>query len=449
MSYRELRNFAEQMRALGYQRIVSVENFRTPNFELVASVLYWMVKRYDPDISVSDSIETEDDRIEFLTTVANAFASKAKIRLNTKKLYAADGRAVKELLKVASMLYRASRVNEEETAAPPEVISLSSRIKDIKAARTLATDVTELGAKLYDLLGTEKEVKPERQRALSFLDTISSTLDNTPEHRHIQKSINDLIATARDDAENTKKQCDELQADERALDAKIKKKQSELERHEKRLKSLQTVRPAFMDEYEKLEKDLEKQYAAYLERYRNLDYLQFELDTYNKTEKEKMEENDRSLKRMQKRLREEELRLLRGDEELNDQSLDETLAAADTNRDASRNKRAADDDAITTKPKAASSSSNAANRRRSSHARDGPSSRVQGTMDPSVDADDDESDIDSDEISHDSESDSVSIAPSSNNGSDDIDDDDEASEMSEGEEDESNYASGHSSTGEF
>lgn len=45
MSYRELRTFAEMMRALGYQRLVSVENFRKPNFELVASALYWMVKR--------------------------------------------------------------------------------------------------------------------------------------------------------------------------------------------------------------------------------------------------------------------------------------------------------------------------------------------------------------------------------------------------------------------
>ena len=52
------------MRALGYPRLISVENFRSPNFELVADVLYWMVKRYDPDISVHDGIESEDDRVE-------------------------------------------------------------------------------------------------------------------------------------------------------------------------------------------------------------------------------------------------------------------------------------------------------------------------------------------------------------------------------------------------
>ena len=60
----ELSDFTEMMRALGYPRLISVENFRSPNFELVADVLYWMVKRYDPDISVHDGIESEDDRVE-------------------------------------------------------------------------------------------------------------------------------------------------------------------------------------------------------------------------------------------------------------------------------------------------------------------------------------------------------------------------------------------------
>ena len=40
MSFRELRDFTEVMRFLGYPRIVSVENFRTPNFALVADALY-------------------------------------------------------------------------------------------------------------------------------------------------------------------------------------------------------------------------------------------------------------------------------------------------------------------------------------------------------------------------------------------------------------------------
>ena len=39
MSFRELRNFTEMMRVLGYHRRISVDNFREPNFELVADCL--------------------------------------------------------------------------------------------------------------------------------------------------------------------------------------------------------------------------------------------------------------------------------------------------------------------------------------------------------------------------------------------------------------------------
>jgi hypothetical protein len=37
--------FTEVMKALGYPRLISMENFRLPNFELVADCLYWLVQR--------------------------------------------------------------------------------------------------------------------------------------------------------------------------------------------------------------------------------------------------------------------------------------------------------------------------------------------------------------------------------------------------------------------
>jgi clusterin-associated protein 1 len=40
--------------------------------------------------------------------------TKARIKLNLKKLYAADGYAVKELLKIASVLYKAVNLADEE-----------------------------------------------------------------------------------------------------------------------------------------------------------------------------------------------------------------------------------------------------------------------------------------------------------------------------------------------
>lgn len=89
MSYRELRNFCEIMRSLGYPRNISMENFRTPNFELVADILYWFAHRYDPKNDISDNIEDEKDRVLLIRSICQLFASKARITLNPKKLYEA------------------------------------------------------------------------------------------------------------------------------------------------------------------------------------------------------------------------------------------------------------------------------------------------------------------------------------------------------------------------
>jgi len=374
--------------------LVSVENFRSPNFPLVASTLYWMVQRYDPDIVMSDNIETEEARVHFLTKTAEALLNKANIKLNTKNLYMADGHAVRELLKVAKTLYAANEAQEAYKAGEelPDVPSLGTKSKDIRVARQLAADITDRGARLHDLLGHENDVKQDRQAALRFLDTISSNLDGG-EHAHVRRSVDALVERCKEDIESAKKACDEYAADERALDAKIKKKKNELERHEKRLSSLQNVRPAFMDEYEKLEGELQKQYSVYLERFRNLDYLQAELQTYHAADKAEVDEHDRNLKRMQKRLREEELRILRGEQE-------------PVGSEAS--KKMMDDQPRPTQAR--------------------PSQRSQRPRDL-----DSSEDIDSDEISRDSDSDSVSLAASSGAGSgiDELDDDDSGDSLSD------------------
>lgn len=106
---------------------------------------------------------------------------------------------------------------------------------------------------------------------------------------------------------------DNLQADESNLVSKIEKKKIEFDRAEKRLKSLQGVRPAYMDEYERIENDLVGIYETYMDKFRNLAFLENQLDDYNRDEQEKYNETEDALKRMQNRLREEELNILRGD----------------------------------------------------------------------------------------------------------------------------------------
>lgn len=57
---------------------------------------------------------------------------------------------------------------DDETAPPP------IKVADVKVARGLASDITQIGAKLYDLLENENTERTERARALRFLDMSAS-----------------------------------------------------------------------------------------------------------------------------------------------------------------------------------------------------------------------------------------------------------------------------------
>ena len=73
MSYRDLRSLTEMMRALGYPRLISLENFRQPNFQLVAEMLSWLVRRFEPSADLPQEIETMDERIMFIRYVCIFF----------------------------------------------------------------------------------------------------------------------------------------------------------------------------------------------------------------------------------------------------------------------------------------------------------------------------------------------------------------------------------------
>ena len=72
--------------------------------------------RIDPNAEIPDDIDEEKDRVEFIKSICSLIASKARVKLNPKKLYSADGYAVQEIFKVAQLLYKAYSAsgNEEE-----------------------------------------------------------------------------------------------------------------------------------------------------------------------------------------------------------------------------------------------------------------------------------------------------------------------------------------------
>ena len=281
-------------------RLRSFDSFRQPNFVLVADILYFLVQRYDPSLRLSQDIETENERVTFLKTIAEVMATKMRIKLNTKKLYGADGYAVKEMLKIASMLDLAIRKAREEDEATEAIQPLSTKIGDIRRCRQLATEITQQGAKLFQLLKKEETGREERQRV------VGSDL----ELEHVANEMRTQIATVSESVTTVERQIADIASDESNLEAKIEKKRADLERNQQRLKSLTTVRPAFMDEYEQIEIELREHYTEYLEKYRNMVYLEHQLDKHTAAEQQEAEEATRNLRRMQERLRQEEEQMM-------------------------------------------------------------------------------------------------------------------------------------------
>uniref|UniRef100_A0AAQ4QW60 Clusterin associated protein 1 n=1 Tax=Gasterosteus aculeatus aculeatus TaxID=481459 RepID=A0AAQ4QW60_GASAC len=272
MSFRDLRNFTETMRALGYPRLISMENFRTPNFTLVAEILIWLVRRYEPQMDIPTDVDTESDRIFFIKAVAQFMVTKAHIKLNTKRLYQADGYAVKEMLKITSVLYSAMKTKQMALADAAE--EDNSKFKFDLGSREKRTASI---ARPLEINGTEKALKAAIKEVLGSVEKTKDMLSN-------------------------------VVSDETSLDAKIEKKKQEQERNLKRLQTLQSVRPAFMDEYEKIEEDLQKQYETFVEKFRNLCFLESQLDEYHRMEQERFEEAENTLRMMQHALQEEEER---------------------------------------------------------------------------------------------------------------------------------------------
>jgi len=108
-----------------------------------------------------------------------------------------------------------------------------------------------------------------------------------------------------------------LEKDEKMLDEQIKRQTQALAREEQKLKGMMNVKPAYMDEYERLEQELERYYSLYLEKFRNLDYLEHQMDLYHQVEEEKFQENQKALKKMQEKIKAEEWKMLRGEQEVN------------------------------------------------------------------------------------------------------------------------------------
>eukprot|EP00727_Mastigamoeba_balamuthi_P006627 m51a1_g2585 hypothetical protein (585) ;mRNA; r:407418-412220 len=287
---------------------------------------------YDPSTDLTEDIDTEEDRVQFLKVVAQVMVSKARIKINTKKLYSADVYAVKELQKLAQVLYEAMRQEEAENSMPADALAAQQAAQaqeppvppswnpaqDVKTVKQIASDLTSAGATIHGLLEREASMMDQRARSIRGADS-----------EQVERAIRLKIKALGEETQGLRDKLENLGQDEVNLKGKTEKKKQELERSKTRLQALRGMRPQFMDEYEKLEEELQRLYTTYLEKLRNLDWLEAELDALGRRDDDKNAKRSNVLERIKNTVMEAERQGLKDGVQEDGTADDEPYAAED------------------------------------------------------------------------------------------------------------------------
>ncbi|KAK2957481.1 putative Clusterin-associated protein [Blattamonas nauphoetae] len=276
------------MKQLGYPNLISYASFRQPNFELVSHSLYWLIKRADPNFMYPYEIDTDNDRVALTKAMANHATTHLHIKINPKTVYQADQASVHELFKISKILGEASRLKPGTAMSSMDIPPPS----ETKETRTLASEITQDGAKLSEFLLAEKELKGSRLSALSV----------PMEPELAEKLLEDKIQQNKDEAKRQKERLHELERDKASLTDRIVKKKEELERCKNRLQAWKAVKPAHLEEFDRVEQELRTLHQTYVAQYENLMYLEREMDAVYAKEREKYQSVERHLSKMQRKM---------------------------------------------------------------------------------------------------------------------------------------------------
>ncbi|XP_053638096.2 clusterin-associated protein 1 isoform X2 [Cherax quadricarinatus] len=277
MSFREIRNLVEHLRVLGFPRMVSLENFSLPNFQLVSEILAWAVTTVDSDHDLNINIESEHDRVIMVRFAAMFFYTKLGVHLNTLKLYAADKLAVRELLKITTCVYKAaesallSTPDDHHHCLPQESSPVVS-VKELREVRQLASSIIMDAASLCDSLKQDEDNKMKRLSALDKafdLDFLEAS---------VIAALHALASTVAD----IKEASQALVKEGEEIVEKIRKKRESLTRNEKRLETLLKIKPAWQTEFEEEEAELRAVWDEYITKHKSLAYLEEELQQLEK-----------------------------------------------------------------------------------------------------------------------------------------------------------------------
>jgi clusterin-associated protein 1 len=103
-TYKDMKELLLLLRRLEYPRALSMQSFRTANFKLTAEILFWLCGKVQANLNISSNINRENERVNFIKNVCRLFSDKFRVKINALNLYAADWRALKELLLLGKVM---------------------------------------------------------------------------------------------------------------------------------------------------------------------------------------------------------------------------------------------------------------------------------------------------------------------------------------------------------
>ncbi|XP_017060518.1 clusterin-associated protein 1 [Drosophila ficusphila] len=284
MSFKDVRDLGEHLKLLGFPRVFPLQSLANPHgslasFHIVAELLQWLAGLMEPGATLPGGVESEEQRVLLVRSATEFFVTKAAIRLNPRKLYAAAAVTAAELQKITRLLtapgqQEADRDEEEQREQYRSLnpVDIGDKMEELRKARELAAELTQRGTTIYELLSKEllhKEARTSQaQRPLELLG--------------VERTLKNAIQASQVRLQSSRAQLEAGKVELNALSSKLQRRRAELERTRQRLEALHRIRPAHMAEFEECEKELQQLFQRYFLRLHVRDALKSQLELRTK-----------------------------------------------------------------------------------------------------------------------------------------------------------------------
>ncbi|KAH8357980.1 hypothetical protein KR084_004126, partial [Drosophila pseudotakahashii] len=277
-------DLGEHLKLLGFPRVFPLQSLANKHgslasFHIVSELLQWLAGLMEPGATLPGGVESEEQRVLLVRSATEFFVTKAAIRLNPRKLYAAAAVTAAELQKVTRLLTapgqnEADRDEEDQRDQYRSLnpVDIGDKMDELRKARELAADLTQRGSTIYELLSKEllnKETRmSQAQRPLELLS--------------VERTLKNAIQASQVRLQSSRAQLEAGKVELNALGSKLQRRRAELERTRQRLEALHRIRPAHMAEFEDCEKELQQLFQRFFLRLHVRDALKSQLELRTK-----------------------------------------------------------------------------------------------------------------------------------------------------------------------